>query len=270
MAHFHDLYQPGTSWIHRWHPGAKLLTLLALVFAMALVRQSLLVPVLLIVALGLYGLSQLPWGHLGRRLPYPGLFILALVGVLPFTLGETLWVQWGWLALRREGVLAAVLVAGRFLSIVITGFTLLSTTPFLAILETLRRWGLPPLLVDMTLLTYRYLHEVAEQWLSLRQGMGLRGYGVRGQLGQTGQRQGASPATHRQWGWLAAVLGSLLLRSYGRSQRIYQAMYLRGYGRSGSPAGVSLGNSPDPVTPWLTGVGLGIALGLGWLTLGLG
>jgi cobalt/nickel transport system permease protein len=105
------------------------------------------------------------------------------------------------------------------LAILITGFILLGTTPFLDILKALRSLGLPSLLTDMTLLTYRYLYDIAEQLATMQQAMGLRGYGYRRQT------------TRQRWRWLAALLGTLLLRSYERSQRVYKAMRLRGYGQ---------------------------------------
>lgn len=234
-----DLYIPGHSPLHRWAIRPKLVSLLALMFAMAMVRQGVLVPGVVTIALGLYALAGLPWGYLGRRLPYPGLFIVALVVVLPFTAGETSLGQWGWLTLRLEGLHLAGLITGRFLGILITGFVLLGTTPFLDILGGLRALGLPPLLTDMALLTYRYLYDVTNQWAAMNQGMRLRGYGT--------QRH----PTRRYWGWLAALWGSLLLRSYGRSQRVYQAMNLRGYGQGrGTALRHPQGNKA--ITVWAT------------------
>jgi len=215
-----DVYIPGTSPIHHWAVRPKLLSLLGLMFAIALVQHLALVPWCLMIVLGLYVASGLPLAYLMRRLPYPGLFIVAMVGVLPWVSGETVIWQGLGLALRLEGLQTATLVMGRFLAIVITGFILLGTTPFLDMLKALRSLGMPQLLTDMALLTYRYLYDIATQLATMRQAMQLRGYGL---LKQT---------LRRQWGWLAALFGSLLLRSYERSQRVYHAMRLRGYGQA--------------------------------------
>ncbi|MEM6837934.1 MAG: cobalt ECF transporter T component CbiQ [Cyanobacteria bacterium P01_C01_bin.120] len=218
-----DIFIPGQSAIHRWATRPKLLSLLALMFAIAMVRHLVLLPWVFAVVIGLYLWSQLPLTYLLRRLPYPGMFILAMVGLLPWLSGETVLWEWSFLALRLEGLQTAALIAGRFLAILTTGFVLLGTTPFLSLLEAMRSLGLPPLLTDMTLLTYRYLFDVANQLVTMRQAMRLRGYGY--------VRQTVS----RQWGWLVALLGSLLLRSYEQSQRVYQAMRLRGYGHGAPP-----------------------------------
>ena len=164
-----------------------------------------------------------------------------MVGLLPWVAGETVIWQWSFLALHLEGLQTATVIAGRFLAILITGFVLLGTTPFLDLLAALRSLGLSPLLTDMTLLTYRYLFNIATQLATMRQAMRLRGHGLRRQTLQ------------RQWGWLVALFGSLLLRSYERSQRVYQAMRLRGYGQQGqglspTPAAGSARAAPAPMT----------------------
>lgn len=217
-----NIYVPKASILHRWAVRPKLISLLTLMFAIALVRHLALIPWALTVVMLLYGCSRLPLSYLLRRLPYPGLFIVAMVSVLPWIAGDTVIWQWYWLTLRLEGLQVAALIAGRFLSIVITGFILLGTTPFLDILKALRSLGLPSLLTDMTLLTYRYLFDIANQLATMQQAMRLRGYGV------------VKQTTQQQWGRLVALFGSLLLRSYERSQRVYQAMRLRGYGQNTS------------------------------------
>lgn len=219
-----DVFVPGDSPIHRWAIRAKLLSLLSLMFAIALISHLSLIPGVLLVVGLLYYCSQLPLRYLLRRLPYPGLFIVAMVGLLPWISGETVLWQWYGLTLRLEGLQTAALIAGRFFAILTTGFILLGTTPFLEMLKALRSLGLSPLLTDMALLTYRYLFDIAAQLTTMRQAMRLRGYGL---LRQT---------LRRQWGWLAALFGSLLLRSYERSHHVYKAMRLRGYGQHDNSA----------------------------------
>ena len=220
IALHHDFFIPRESLIHQWPTRSKVLCLLAMMFCIALVKQLVIVPWVLLVVLGLYLTSRLPLSYLFKRLPYPGMFILATVILIPLTSGHTILWQWGWLMIRQEGLFTAALIAGRFLSIITLGFILLGTTPFLDILATMRALKVPTLLTDMTLLTYRYLFEVSEQLSTMGQAMKLRGYGSHPQ------------SLQRQWTWLSSLLGSLLLRSYNQSQRVYQAMKLRGYGQS--------------------------------------
>jgi cobalt/nickel transport system permease protein len=222
-----DAHVHGNSPIHQWPPKLKLVSLLMLMFAFASVNQLvLLLPMVMVTAL-LYGLSQLPLQFLRQRLSYPGLFILAVVVLLPLTAGDTILWQWGWLMLRQEGIEAMMLVMCRFVSILTIGFIVLGTTPFLAIIQSMRSLGLPVILADMTLLTYRYLYEIADSLSTMQQAMRLRGFGY------TKQRWfRINPQMVQQ---LVTLTGSLLIRSYEQSERVYKAMRLRGYGYGTQP-----------------------------------
>jgi cobalt/nickel transport system permease protein len=176
---------------------------------------------LLVVAI-FYGVSRLPLGFLLNRLRYPGLFIAAVVILLPLTAGETVIWRWGWLSLRLEGLEAMGLVVCRFLSILTLGFILLGTTPFLKLIRAMRALRMPAILADMTLLSYRYLFEVADTLTTMQKAMGLRGFG---------QQQGWLRLRTKTLKQLASLTGSLLIRSYERSERVYKAMRLRGYGQ---------------------------------------
>jgi len=221
-----DVYTRLDSPLHRWHPRLKLVGLGALIVAFAGVRQWALVLPMVAITASLYGLSRLPLGFLQQRLHYPGLFILAVVVVVPFASGETVVWQWGWLSLYQEGLLTMGLVVCRFLAILTTGFILLGTTPFLSLIQGLRSLGLPALLADMTLLTYRYLYDMADTLATMQQAMRLRG------LGQSQRASSWLRLDMRLMRQLASLAGSLLIRSYERSERVYKAMRLRGYGVS--------------------------------------
>ena len=200
----------------RWWPRAKVVGLGLPMLGFASVQHIELVPICLIVTVVLYSLSGLPWSFLRSRLRYPGLFLLGMVIALPLLSGSTVLWQWGPLAIRQEGLMAMGLIAGRFLSIVTIGMVLLGTTPLLTLVDTLSSLGLPPLLAEMALLAYRYLFDIAEQLDHLRQAMRLRGF-----------QPGGNP---KSWQQLSAVTGTLLVRSYEQSERVYKAMRLRGYG----------------------------------------
>jgi len=241
--------------IHDWSPRLKLVSLGLLMFAFATVQQLALVPWMLGLAALLYGLSRLPVSFLRQRLSYPGLFILAVVVLLPLTVGDTVLGQWGWFTLREEGLRATGLIVGRFLSILTLGFILLGTTPFLTLLGAMRSLGLPTLLADMTLLSYRYLFEIAAMLATMQQAMRLRGFGH--------SRQRWLRVNRHTMQQLAMLAGNLLIRSYEQSERVYKAMRLRGYGQSRQAAPAPQSASPLSAQNWaLTGAVVVAAVGL--------
>lgn len=221
-----DAYAHLDSPIHRWEPRSKLVALFALIFAFSFVRELSLLPAMLAVTLTYFVASKLPLSFLGRRLRYPGFFLLAIALLLPFTVGDTVIMQLGFLALRQEGLVALLLIATRFLCILTVGIVLFGTAPFLTNIKAMRALGLPQLLTDMTLLAYRYIEQFAEDLMTMQRAMRLRGFRAR-------------KLSRRNLSVLASLAGSLLVRSYEQSEQVYKAMILRGYGRA-------TGNRPHP------------------------
>lgn len=213
-----DKYAHLSSPIHRWETRSKLVALLALIFAFALVQKLVLLPAMLLVTAVLYGLSRLPFSFLLTRLRYPGFFILAVVFFLPLVSGETVIFSWGLFKVRQEGCLLVLLILTRFLCIMTVSIVLFGTAPFLTSIKSMRSLGLPPLIVDMMLLAYRYLAELGETITTMQRAMFLRGF----------QTHVFSRRNLEVW---ASLTGSLLVRSYDQSRKVYQAMILRGYGQ---------------------------------------
>ncbi|NEP42619.1 MAG: cobalt ECF transporter T component CbiQ, partial [Okeania sp. SIO2H7] len=212
-----DEYAHLNSPIHRWEPRYKLIGLIALIFAFASVRDWHLIPAMLLVTGILYAFSKLPLSFLWKRLRYPGFLLLGIVLFLPFVSGKTIIWQLGFLTLRREGFLASLLIASRFLAIMTTGFVLFGTSSFLTTIKAMRRLGLSPILADIILLSYRYLFEISRQLRMMQKASKLRGFEPR-------------KFSRRNLSVYAALTGSLLVRSYEDSKQIYKAMQLRGYG----------------------------------------
>ena len=228
-----DEYAHLDSPLHRWEPRCKLIALVALMFAFACVKDLLLLPPMLGIVALLYGLSRLPLSFLRRRLRYPGIFLLGVVALLPFLSGPTVIWQWGAIALRQEGCLAVVLIAGRFLSIFTTAVILLATTPFLKTVKAMRSLGLPAILSDMLLLSYRYLYDAAGNLATMQQAMRLRGFAPHQRSHQRSYQRSAKfwfMPNLNTLRLLASLAGTLLIRSYEQSERVYKAMRLRGYG----------------------------------------
>lgn len=215
-----DAYAHLDSPLHRWEPRYKLIALMTLMFAFAFVEDLRLLPAMLGVTALFLVLSRLPVAFVVRRLSYPGLFVVLMALMIPFIAGETVILRLGPLAMRQEGVLAVLLIGTRFISILTIGIVLFSTGRFMDVVGALHALGLPSILADMMTFFYRYLHDIAKNMSTMQVAMRLRGFQIGGRL-----RWHAIVS-------LASLVGSLLVRSYEQSERVYRAMVLRGYGRA--------------------------------------
>lgn len=205
--------------LHRWGIKQKLIGLTILIFAFAFVQDLRILPAMIIATALIFVISNLPVSFLISRLRYPGVFVLALAVILPLFSGSTVLVSLGPLAVRQEGVLAFLLIFVKFICILTLSIVLFGTAPFLKTIKATRSLGLSPILADMMLLSYRYIYEIAEDLIKMQTAMRLRGFRTRGFNKQTLNS-------------LAMLAGSLLVRSYERSERVYTAMILRGYGQA--------------------------------------
>ncbi len=217
-----DEYASLNSPLHRWDARYKLVGLIILVFAFSFIRDLRLLLAMVLVTAVIYIISGLPARFILRWLRFPSFIILMIVLTLPFLSGEQVIASLGPLALHQEGLLAALLIAVRFVCIVTVGITLLGTTPLLNSIKAMRALGLPLIIADMALLTFRYLNELGQDLSRMLTSMRLRGF----------RQRSLSPARLKTFAWLS---GSLLVRSYERSEWVYRAMILRGYGQSSRP-----------------------------------
>jgi len=97
----------------------------------------------------------------------------------------------------------------------VTFLTLLtSTTPFPLLLEGLRWYRLPKVLHLLLSFIYRFIYIIIDEFQKLNRGRRSREFGRHIKLSWKG----------RSW-----MIGTFLIRSIERSERVYQAMLSRGY-----------------------------------------
>lgn len=203
--------------VHRWEKRLKMAGLLLLIVSFAIVDKLVLLPALVVIALLFFVSARLPFSYLWKRAQLPGLFIAALVLMLPFVSGSTALASLGPLTIYSEGVASAVLVTARFFSIFTLALVLFASESFLDSIKALRGLRVPDILADMVLLTYRYLFEIGDYFNTMRRAARLRGF--------SGSKLSFSSVST-----LASLLGHLFVRSFEQSEQVYRAMVLRGYG----------------------------------------
>lgn len=239
-----DEYVNLKSPVHAWHPQCKLVGIGILIFTISGLQDGRTLAVAALITASLYKLSQLPIKFWQQRLQIPGIILAAMVGILPLIRGNTILWQWGILSIRQEGLFSALAISTRFVLMLTLALILFGTAPFLTIVQSMRRLGLPAILADMLLLAYRYLSEIAENLSALQRAMRLRGFTF-------------TQFNYRYLSIIAAIIGTLIIRSYEQSERIYHAMRLRGYGLF--PLGGTL-KSPKQQDWMIAGLMIAIAL----------
>jgi len=160
-------------------------------------------------------LARLPWKKVASRLLVVNSFIIFLWLVLPLTYpGEEVW-RLGPLSVTREGLIYTGLITVKSNAIIIALIALVATIPIVTLGQSLQALRLPDKLCHLLLFTYRYLHVFEQEFQRLIQAMKIRGFQPKTNL-----------HTYRSYAYLAAML---LVHSYDRAERVYQAMLCRGF-----------------------------------------
>ena len=203
----------GTSVIHRLHPIAKLgATVIYLACIVSFDRYAVgrLMPYLFYPAVVL-ALAEVPYGLIFRR-ALAALPFCLFAGLSNLFLDRTALMHIGGAAVSGGAVSLAAIVV-RTLLCVAAVLALVAVTPFVQLTDQLRRLHIPGIFVSLFEMTYRYLGALVEEASSMVTAYRLRCPGAKG-------------PDMRHMGSFA---GQLLLRSFDRAERVYQAMECRGY-----------------------------------------
>ncbi|MFC1878945.1 cobalt ECF transporter T component CbiQ [Chloroflexota bacterium] len=252
--HFLDPYQHGASLIHRLDARIKFVLTLAFILTVALAPVAAwpVYVLLFAIMLSIEILSDLGIGFVLKRalitLPFalaalPVIFTMEGRSLLSLSLGD-----WA-LTVYRPGLERFISIALKSWISVQAAIVLATCTPFPELLLAMRAVKVPRLLVAIIGLMWRYLFVLADEVLRL----------IRARAARSGHAD--NPAIKPGGGllWRARVTGgmagSLFLRAFERSDRIYTAMLSRGY--DGEVRAVPL----PPVSPsgWLV-LAAGLAL----------
>jgi cobalt/nickel transport system permease protein len=231
MRHsFLDRYRQGTSLVHRLDPRLKLLATLAFVLAATTTPAGAWLAFASLAALVVAAtrVAEVPLVEGLKRsaiaLPFAGMVAISL----PFAAGGE--VVWSWspfgfaqaglldwtLTVTSEGlVLFAMVVVKAWLSIMASGLLVVST-PFPDLLKAMRSLHVPVVLTATISFMYRYLFVLVDEAMRL-------------QIARAARAAGPGRAMWWRARVLGGMIGSLFIRSYERSERIFAAMLSRGF-----------------------------------------
>ena len=199
--------------VHRLHPLGKLLvTILYIALVVSVPKYDLSrLAIFLLYPLALFSISGLSVRlcFYKLRLVLP---LVCAVGLFNpfFDRAPLLWL--GSTAVSG-GVVSMLTLMLKGVLALMASFLLVGTTSMDALCAALRRLHVPPVLVTLLLLTYRYVSLLMEQVAVMSEAYALRAPGQKG--------------VHiSAWG---SFLGQLFLRSMDRAEELYASMQLRGF-----------------------------------------
>jgi cobalt ABC transporter, permease protein CbiQ len=198
--------------IHQLHPLVKLLTTviyITVVVSFGRYEISGLLPFFLYPVI-VFILAELPVKPLLIRLLLVEPFIIGIGILNPLFDRQIYWL--GGIAISRGWITFSSLFIKCGLTVT-AALLLIATTGMDGLAKALRMLKIPRLFVLQLLLTYRYISVLMEEVILI-----LRAYTLRAPK-QKGIHRSA-------WGSLA---GQLILRTFDRGQRVYEAMCLRGF-----------------------------------------
>ena len=201
----HDLidhYRRAASPIHRLPTGLKFTAALAVVavaIAVPLPGGWLVTGSLAACLMIAAGFSRIPASFLARRLLLLEPFVIGAAALALF---------------RPHGLSVFLSLLARSTLCLLAMILLSATTPFASLLGTLRKIGVPGILVSVLALMYRYLFVMIDEGDRMRRARSSRTF-------KTGRA--------RSWGSSSGIIGQLFVRSAGRAERVYGAMCARGW-----------------------------------------
>jgi len=242
-VHFLDPYRHSHSPVHQLDGRVKFVLAVAFILTCSLTPIAAWAVYILLLALilSIEILSTLGVGYVQKRALLAAPFVLAALPVIFTVQGAELFS----LPLGTWTLTASVEGLERFISIALKSWlsvqaaiVMAAATPFPELLQAMRSVGIPRLLVAMFGLTWRYIFVLVDEALRL-----IRARAARSGVSPSTSSSTALTSSRRIFGrtkkegggiiWRAQVAGgmagSLFLRGFDRSDRIYTAMLSRGY-----------------------------------------
>jgi len=210
-----DRYAHMETPLQRWDPRLKIAALGLLAFGIALLDTIPASVVALATAVALIVVSGLPFHFVSHALKFVLMFLIPFFLIMPLTYPGAATIHVLGLPFAWEGLRLATLIFIKAIAIVLTSFAIFGTSRFDVSMIALQRLKCPRILTQMLLFTYRYTFVFLEEMRRMQTSMRARGFVPR-----------SNGYTLRTYG---NFVGTLLVRSFERTERVYKAMLSKGY-----------------------------------------
>ena len=210
-----EKFSEGDSFFHKLDPRVKIIVALFFSVIIAVHDKYTSLSGGLLFAVGAVAVARLRTKEIISRLLVVNSFIFFLWLMLPFTFpGKNIYTL-GSLNISQEGIKYAFLITIKSNSIILAGIALLSTSSIFNLVHALRHLHFPDKLTQLFFFTYRYTQTIHSEYIRLNNAIKIRGFKARTNF-----------HTYRTYAYL---VGMMLVRSYDRSKRVYNAMLCRGF-----------------------------------------
>jgi cobalt/nickel transport system permease protein len=205
---FLDRYSDLNSPVHRLNPSGKIFFALVVLVGVILLPFELLLwffPCYISFCLAVVYLSGVPLKFVLKRILFllPFFFFIILLNTI----------------FRKGGIEIAALFLLRAVVSLVTLILLVATTRFYVILETLGKWHFPGVILIILSFMYQFFFILIDEMEKMVRVIRMR------------------TVSRRKWSIVrlyAHLLGSLFIKSYDRSERVYRAMLMRGFDSGGT------------------------------------
>jgi cobalt/nickel transport system permease protein len=210
-----ETFAVGDSLFHRFDPRLKIVFATAYSFVVALSKRFPVLLTALVLSLLMIALARLSVREVFKRLVPVNILILLLWLAVPLTFeGEPLF-HIGRFAITRPGVILSAQITLKANTILLALMALIATSSISTLGHALNHLCLPTKIVDLLLLTYRYIFVIEQEYLRLLAAMRIRSF-----------CPGTNIHTYKTYAYL---IGMLFVRASDRAERVYQAMLCRGF-----------------------------------------
>jgi len=208
-------FAEGNSFFHKLDPRVKFLSFMPYITIIA-VHNSLKIAFLaLFISIIFIIIAKLKAKIVLHRIGVVNIFTLFLWLFIPFTKKGNAIFNIGTLIVYKESIYYVSLITLKTNAIVLATISILGTSDIFSLAHGLIHLKIPKKLIHLFFFFYRYISVLHEEYIRLRRAMIVRCF---------------SPKTNlHTYKSIAYLIGMLLVKSYERSQRIYQAMLCRGY-----------------------------------------
>lgn len=210
-----ERFAAGDSWLHRADPQVKITAAVLFSIIVAVASSPSMLGAALLFSFIAAASSKPGFRLLLHTLLVVNGFVVFIWLIMPFSFPGEPAFSAGPLTASAEGIRYCAILTMKSNAIILANLGLLSTSSLVSLAHALSHMKIPAKLIHIFFFCLRYIHVLQMEYNRLRNAMKIRCF-----------RPGTNMHTYRSY---ANLVGMLLVNSYERSNRIYNAMKCRGF-----------------------------------------